>query len=192
MSDWRALFRARRSVRCFQSRPLPRALLVDWVEAARLAPSAANRQPLEFIIVDDPETTALLFPCLRWAASISPRGDPPPGREPAAYIVTLVNTAVRDKGYEYDVGAAMMSMTLAAWAEGVAGCWLISVDRERVRTLLSVPETHVIDSVLALGYPAETPQAEEGTGSVQYWKDDQGRMHVPKRRREDILHFNRY
>jgi nitroreductase len=107
-------------------------------------------------------------------------------------VITLVNTAIRDKGYENDAGAAMMSMILAAWAEGVASCWLISVDRAEVSRLLGIPETHRLDSVLALGYPAETPQVEDLTDSVQYWKDAEGRLHVPKRRLESVVHLNKF
>ncbi|HEX9901854.1 MAG TPA: nitroreductase family protein [Acidobacteriota bacterium] len=186
------LIRKRRSVRQFQPRPVPRDLLMTLAEAARLAPSAANRQPLEFILLDDPAVCGKLFPHLHWAAYISPAGNPQPGQEPAAYVVTLVNTAVRDKGYENDVGAAMMSMIMAAWAEGVASCWLISVDRAEVSRLLDIPETHRLDSVLALGYPAEAPQAEDLTDSVQYWKDAEGRLHVPKRKLDDIVHLNKF
>jgi nitroreductase len=192
MPGLRPFFLDRRSVRRFLDRRPPRDLLVSLVDAARLAPSAANRQPLEFLLVDEPETCALLFPLLRWAAYISPQGNPPPGQEPTAYILTLVNTGIRDKGHEHDVGAAMMSMALAAWSEGLASCWLISVDREGARRLLSVPETHLIDSVLALGYPAETPATVDLTDSVRYWKDGEGRLHVPKRRLAEVLHINRF
>ncbi len=188
----KTLIRERRSVRRFEPRRPPREILMEMVEAARLAPSAANRQPLEFILVDDADICREIFPCLGWAAYIRPQGDPPAGQEPTAYIVTLVNTAVRDSGCEYDVGAAMMSMILAGWAEGVASCWLISVDRDRLRAILSVPETHRIDCVLALGYPAETPQTEDLKDSVRYWKDADGRLHVPKRRLETVLHLNKF
>ncbi|MGB9006653.1 MAG: nitroreductase family protein [Candidatus Aminicenantales bacterium] len=186
------LYRGRRSVRQFQPKPVPRELLMRLADAARLAPSAANRQPLEFILLDDPAVCARVFPHLRWAAYISPAGDPRPGQEPRAYVVTLVNTAVRDKGYEYDVGAAMMSMIMTAWAEGVASCWLISVDRAEVSRLLGIPETHRLDSVLALGYPAEAPQADDLTDSVPYWKDADGRLHVPKRKLESVIHLNKF
>jgi nitroreductase len=187
-----ALYMRRRSVRQFQAKPVPRELLMRLADSARLAPSAANRQPLEFIILDDPAVCAKVFPHLGWAAYISPAGNPLPGQEPRAYVVTLVNTAVRDKGCEYDVGAAVMSMIMTAWAEGVASCWLISVDRAGVARLLGIPETHRLDSVLALGYPAEFPQVEDLTDSVQYWKDAEGRLHVPKRKLESVVHLNKF
>ncbi|MCK7496660.1 MAG: nitroreductase family protein [Comamonadaceae bacterium] len=62
--------------------------------------------------------------------------------------------------FEYDVGAAMENMILAALAEGVGACWLLSIDREKLKGVLGVPDGYRIDSVLALGYPAEEPAAE--------------------------------
>jgi len=55
-----------------------------------------------------------------------------------------------------------------------------------------VPETLKIDSVIALGYPAEQPVAEEYSGSVKYWKDETGCLHVPKRSLKDVSHLNFY
>jgi nitroreductase len=181
---------SRRTVRQFKPDPVPRALLESLVDAGRLAPSAANLQPLEFVLVDEPSVRDEVFSCLKWAAYIAPAGNPAPGREPAAYVIVLVNEAVREKMYEYDVGAAQENMILAAAGEGVASCWLLSIDRDRLRVLLEVPEAYRIDSVLALGYPAEAPVAEEYGDSCRYWKDADGTLHVPKRKRTDVLHLN--
>jgi nitroreductase len=184
------LILSRRTVRQFKPEPVPRALLERLVDAGRLAPSAANLQPLEFVLVDDPSVRDAVFPCLKWAAYIAPAGNPAPGREPTAYVVVLVNAAVREKMYEYDVGAAQENMILAAASEGVASCWLLSIDRDRLRGILEVPESYRIDSVLALGYPFEAPVAEDYADSCRYWKDERGTLHVPKRKRADVLHIN--
>ncbi len=181
---------ARRTIRQFKPDPIAREVLVKLVDAGRLAPSAANLQPLEYIVVDDREKCGRVFPCLKWAAYIAPKGNPLPGQEPAACIVVLVNTAVRDKMFEYDVGAAVENMIVAALAEGVGSCWLISVDREKAAEVLGVPPGYRIDSVLALGRPAETPVVEELMDSAKYWKDDEGRLHVPKRTLARVLHIN--
>ncbi len=182
----------RRTIRQFQAVPVPHSVLEKIVNAGRLAPTAGNLQPLEFVAVDEEKTRELIFNCLRWAGYIAPRGDPMPGHEPMAYIVSLVNLRVREKGYEYDVGAAMENMTLAAWEEGIGSCWLISVDRKKVAEILAIPGEYGVDSVLALGYPAEKPVAEEFQESVKYWKDEAGVLHVPKRSLKDVLHFNRF
>jgi nitroreductase len=186
------LILARRTIRRFRAEPLPPGTLEALVDAARLAPSAANMQPLEFVAVDDPRTCVELFPCLKWAAYIAPAGDPRPGEEPRAYVVTLVNTKVREKMFEYDVGAAVENMIISALGRGIGSCWLLSVDRDRLKAVLAVPDGYRIDCVLALGYPAEDPVAEEYGDSQKYWKDPEGRLHVPKRTRAAVLHRNRF
>ena len=105
-------------------------------------------------------------------------------------IVALANTAIREKMFEYDVGAAMENMILAALEEGVGSCWLLSIDRDKLRSVLGVPDGYRVDSVLALGYPAEDPTAEVWSESCRYWKDDAGRLHVPKRALRSVLHIN--
>ena len=186
------LIAGRRTIRSFKPEPVARELLERLVDVGRLAPSAANLQPLEFIVVDEAGLKAEIFACLKWAAYIAPAGDPQPGKEPAAYIVTLANSKVREKMFEYDIGAAMENMTLVALAEGVGSCWMLSIDRDKLRVALGVPEEYRVDSVLALGYPAEEPAAEVMEESCRYWKDADGRLHVPKRALATVLHRNRF
>lgn len=184
------LILSRRSIRQFLPKAIPQDILRDIVNAARLAPSAANRQPLEFIVVDEKGLKKQIFPCLKWAGYIAPEGNPKPGQEPQAYVVVCVNTEIRDKGYEWDSGAAIENLMLAALGKGIGSCWIISVDKDRVKTVLNIPGTRLIDSVIALGYPAESPVIEDLTDSVKYWKDGENRLHVPKRKLADVIHFN--
>ncbi len=183
---------SRRTIRRFRQDRIDRSVLEDIVQAGRLAPSAANLQPLEFVVVDNGAVVRQVFPCLRWAAYISPRGNPGPGQEPVAYVVTLVNLGIRKEGFEYDVGAAMEGMILAARETGLGSCWLLSIDREKIAGILGVPSTYRVDCVLALGYPAESPVAEDLTDSPKYWQDERGVLHVPKRTLLSVCHFNRY
>lgn len=184
---------SRRSIRQFKPEPIMRDTLQKLVNAARLGPSAANLQPLEFIVIDEVEKREQIFPCLKWAGHIAPEGNPKSGQEPVAYIVVLANTRIREKGYKWDSGAAIENMILAAWEEGIGSCWIISVDREMVGEILNMPEIYYkIDSVVALGYPAEKPVVEELKDSVKYWKDEVGQLHVPKRKLEDVIHFNKF
>jgi nitroreductase len=183
---------SRRTIRQYQARPVVREALERLVDAGRLAPSAANLQPLEFIVVDEPEVRARVFPALKWAAYIQPNGNPMPGQEPQAYIIVLVNNKIREKMYEYDVGAAVEAMAVSAWSEGIGSCWLISIDRAGIQEALGIPEPYRIDSVLALGYPAETSSVEVYTDSPRYWKDPDGSFHVPKRKLRDVCRFNAF
>ncbi len=188
----RDAIQSRRTIRRFKPLPVERSILQDLADAGRLAPSAANLQPLEFVVVDEKSVCQEIFPCLRWAAYIAPRGNPQPGQEPTAYIVTLVNLGIREKGFEYDVGAAMENMILEAREVGLGSCWLLSIDREKIARILGVPSTRRVDCVLALGYSAENPVAEEMTDSPRYWQDEKGRLHVPKRSLRSVCHFNRF
>jgi nitroreductase len=99
---------------------------------------------------------------------------------------------VREKGFEYDVGAAMENMILAAKDAGLGSCWLLSVEREKLAQILNIPEQYRIDCVLALGYPAESPVAEEFKESIKYWQDEKGVLHVPKRPLRSVLRLNRF
>jgi nitroreductase len=186
------VIRSRRSIRQFKPDPIARETLKRLVDAGRLAPSAANLQPLEFVIVDDQEGRNKIFSCLKWAAYIVPSGNPLQGQEPVAYIIVLVNLKIREKGFEYDAGASIENMILVAREESIGSCWLISIDREKIAEVLGVPQGYRVDAVLALGHPAEEPIAEDMTDSIKYWKDDSGRLHVPKRKLDSIVHFNKF
>lgn len=182
----------RRSIRRFQQAPIQFDLLKKLVNAARVAPSAGNFQPLEYIAVDDERLLPEVFATLKWARYIAPRGTPPEGERPVAYIVILVNKKIRDLGYGRDVGAAVENILLTALEEGVGSSCIGSINRKKLRKILGVPRFLAIDSVIALGYPAENPVVEKMTKSVKYWKDKSGTLHVPKRELKDILHRNRY
>ena len=183
---------SRRSIRKFKPNPIPRESLQKLVNAARLAPSAGNLQPLEFIVVDEVKKRDQVFSCMKWAGYIAPEGDPKPGQEPMAYIIILANTEVRKNNFERDSGAAVENMILSALEDGIGSCWHTSIDRENIRKFVGLPDSYEIDSVLSLGFPAETPVVEELNESVKYWKDEDGQLHVPKRKLEDVIHFNEF
>ena len=182
----------RRSIRRFRQDPISFETLEKLVDAARVAPSASNIQPLEYIIVDDKELLPAVFATLKWARHIAPAGDPPEGEGPTAYIVILANKEVSDSGYERDVGASAENIALAALEEGIGSCLLGSIDRDKLRKILDVPSSLAIDLVIALGYSAECPVVEEMADSMEYWKDESGILHVPKRRLGSILHRNKF
>ena len=189
--------KTRRSVRRFKRRPLDRAVLTVLLEAARCAPSASNRQPLEYIVVDEPAVVRKVFEQLAWGALVRPRRNPPKGGEPAAYIVVLVNEDVAVKGFgSVDAAAAIVNILLAAQAKGIGSCWLASVQREKMQQILQIPAKLEINSVVALGYPDEQPIMEDAKDdsaeAVRYYLDDADRLHVPKRRLSSISHLNEY
>ncbi|HIC91863.1 MAG TPA: nitroreductase [Syntrophaceae bacterium] len=180
----------RRSVRRFKQKSIPMDTLKKLVNAARVAPSAANLQPLKYIIVKKKELVKEVFTTLKWAAYIAPKGNPPEGQRPVAYIVVLVDTKIGKKGYEIDVGTAVENIVLVAWNEGIGSCLIGSIDKQRLRNLLHIPGHLKIALVIALGLPDEYPVMEEMTDTIKYWRDESGVHHVPKRRLEDILYVD--
>lgn len=193
MDVWEAI-KSRRSVRRFRQEAISKETLLELVEAARCAPSAANRQPLEFVIVNAEEQTAQVFAQLAWAGYVRPRRDPPAGRRPVAYIIVLVHTekAMAEFG-KVDAAAAIENILLAAQGKGIGSCWLGSINREKMREILDIPDKYDINSVVALGYPDEQPVMEDCKGeSIEYYLDDEDVLHVPKRPLPSITHINKF
>ncbi len=186
------LIKSRRSIRQFQQRPIPTEVLIDCVDCARLAPSAMNLQPLEYMLVTAPELVERVFPHLAWAGYIRPYGNPEPGNLPVAYLIVLINKNRIKSRYANDVGAAVENFILAAWSFGIGTCWIGTIERTQLRQLLAIPEDFEVDSVIACGYPAESPVLEEKDDDVRYWKDEGRVFHVPKRPLKSVLHINKW
>lgn len=186
---------ARRTIRKFKQEEIDISILKKLVNAARLAPSGGNIQPLEYFIVSDPKLKDKIFPTLQWAGYIKPYGNPREGEKPAAYIVILVNKDLAvDSNYKYDIGASAENITLTALQECIGCCWIGSFNKKRLTQILNIPDNYVVDLVIAIGYPAEEPVVEEITpgASIKYYKDSSGTLHVPKRKVEDIIHINSF
>lgn len=182
----------RRAIRKFEQRPIAEETLRKLINAARMAPQARNLQPMKYLVVNDPKLLGEVFACTKWAAALSD-GTPKEGERPMAYVVLLVDKEVTGTdytGYDIDAGAAGTSLMLAAVGEGLGSCWIGSVDRDRLRDVLNVPERYMIHTMIALGYPAEEPVAEDAVGSIRYYKDDTGRLHVPKRPLAEVMFLN--
>ncbi len=178
-----------RSYRRFQKDvPVPMETLRELVELARLCPSASNRQPLRYMLFNDAEINAKIFPCLRWAGYLQDWPGPAEDERPTAYVVILGDTEIAENP-AVDEGIAAQTMMLGAAEKGFGGCMIGSIDRVRLRELLEIPERFKILLVLALGKPAEKvvidPIGEDG--DIKYWRDEQGVHHVPKRSLDELI-----
>jgi nitroreductase len=147
------LFLERWSPRSFADREVSRADLKRVFEAARWAPSSGNAQPWRFIVgTQGTETHAKLTSVLagfnkEWA--------------PKAPVLILGTTnAVNARGAAnayamYDLGAAAVSITLAAEALGLATHQMAGFDHDAARREFGIPEAYALGSVMALGYHDE-------------------------------------
>lgn len=178
-----------RSYRRFdENQPVSRQILEEMVELARLSASGRNLQPLKYIISNEPEKNSLIFPCLAWAGYLKDWPGPEKGERPAAYIIILGDTRI-SKVFGCDHGIAAQSILLGAAENGLGGCMIGSIQRQKLREILSIQEELEILLVLALGKPAEKVVIEElpPTGEVKYWRDSEKVHHVPKRALYDII-----
>lgn len=185
--EFKKLVYERRTIRRFSQKKISVDLLKELVDYARVAPMGNNLQSLEYFIVVDKNQRETIFPLLRWAGSLPEEmRTPEEGRRPMAYIIVLVNTEIKKKPF-YDVGAAVENILLGATDKGLGACWMGSVEREDLRSLLNIPDNYDISHVISLGYPDETSTIEPYNDTFKYWKDDNGQMHVPKKSLDDII-----
>ncbi|MFO7740469.1 MAG: nitroreductase family protein [Desulfatiglandaceae bacterium] len=181
----------RRSVRRFKPEPVPTEVLAKLVDAARLCPSAANKQALIFIAVNDPELAGQIFETEKFAAYLAGAGQPGPGEEPTAHILVAQDKKLAIAETVRDVGAAVQTILMGACAYGLGATWLRSFDRPRAAQILGLTAQHEPDSVIALGVPAESPQVVQmKDGDVKYWRDETGQHFVPKRSFEEVCFLN--
>ena len=177
-----------RSYRRFQQEvPLSMDLLQEMVEAARLSGSARNMQPLRYMLFNESVDCARIFPTLAWAGYLKEWPGPSEGERPSGYIVQLGDLDLTDDWW-CDDGIAAQSMLLTAVENGFGGCIIGSVQREKLRSILSIPERYKIIQVLALGKPSEKVILDEvQDGDINYWRDEQGIHHVPKRALQELI-----
>jgi len=181
------LIKKRRTIRKFQQRRIRQCVLEGCLEAARLAPSAMNLQPLEYILVT--EQLERIFSCTRWAGYEKEAG-PKPGEEPVAYIIILMNRSVSSDA-AYDVGLAAENILLSALGAGIASCVLGALDRPKLAKAMGIPATHSIELAIALGYPKQRSVVEDGK-DLKYRVDSKGIVHIPKRPLQSIVHNERF
>lgn len=162
-------------------------ILEELVDLARLSASAANRQPLKYILCNNSECCGKIFPSLAWAGYLKDWDGPVPGERPSAYIIILGDKTVAES-FNVDHGIAAQSIMLGASESGLGGCMIASVRRELLRSEINIPENFEILLVLALGKPVENVILDEvRDGDIKYWRDSDQNHHVPKRKLEDVI-----
>ena len=148
----------RRSVRAYADTPVDEATREKLLAAAMQAPSAVNKQPWEFVVMDDPAL-------LRKVPEIHPHARMAVNA-PLVVLVCGDERRVHAPGYlPQDCAAATENLLLAAHALGLGGVWCgvqSQPEREQgFRDLLGIPDHVVPFALVCVGYPAETPTQPE-------------------------------
>ena len=133
----------RRSVRKFLKKPVPVKVLEKIVDAARLAPTARNEQPWEFVVITDRER-------LQHVADLTDHG-----RFIADAGACIAVYCRATKYYLEDGCAATENILIAATALGVQSCWVAGDKKPygaAVSAFLGMPQDCNLISLVALGY----------------------------------------
>ena len=183
------LVKRNRSCRRFDaSHAMDLDLLRELVEHGRLSASAANLQPLKYVLSQDRAKNDEIFSCLGWAAYLKDWKGPVEAERPTGYIVILGDLSIT-KNFRCDHGIAAQSILLGAREKGLAGCMIAAINQKRLRQVLAIDENQEILLVIALGKPLETAVIEnlEPGGDIRYFRDGDGIHHVPKRSLDEII-----
>ena len=150
------VFRKRYSVRGYRPDAVEPDKLVKVLEAARQAPTAANRQPFRVLVVHTQgreEELARVYG-RRWFTQ-------------APLVIGFVAVPqeawrrVDDKPYdEVDATIAMDHLVLAATALGLGTCWVAAFDPDAAREVFGLPDDVELVALTPLGYPADAPRAK--------------------------------
>ncbi|WP_432735095.1 nitroreductase family protein [Maridesulfovibrio sp. FT414] len=188
------LIRSRRSIRRFKKKQLGTEVLTELIHLAAYAPSGHNAQPVSWTVIDDPEKVQETAGAIvDWMEEMVTRENPLAKK---LFLSGLINAYRKGNDVicrsapalavswaplngitpQADTVLATAYLELAAHAKGIGACWagylvLAAAYSEKVRTLLGVPEGHMIHGALMLGYPAvkykNTPPRHKASGEKQ-------------------------
>jgi nitroreductase len=145
------LLKKRRSIRKYKTKPVENDKVLEILEAARLGPSAANRQPCQFIVVTDEKVRESLKASYNqeWFTSA-----------PVIIVgcVTPTDSWRRKDKAEYwkvDAAIAIQNLILVATEEGLGTCWIAAFNEKATKKVLNIPKNIRVVAMTPLGYPDE-------------------------------------
>ena len=152
--NFQELIRARYSVRAYKPVPVEEEKLARILEAARLAPTAANRQPFRVIVLPTKGREADLRRVYGrdWFTEA-----PLVLAVCAVPAESWVRKADGWNAAEVDATIAMAHIVLAAADEGLGTCWIAAFDPGAAREVLGLPADVIPSAFTPLGYPADSP-----------------------------------
>ena len=144
------------SVRAYQDKPVEEDKLRRVLEAARLAPSAGNRQEWRFVVVQDAKTRQQLAEAANGQAFV---GQAPvviaACAEGEPHVMTCGHLC-----YPIDVAIALEHLALQATEEGLGTCWIGAFREDEVQKILGIPPEVRVVELMPLGYPAAQAPAK--------------------------------
>jgi nitroreductase len=149
----------RRSIRTYRKQALNEGTVETLINAARLAPSAGNGQPVEFVIAQEEQTMQRLSMAAYGQKSLT---------ESSAVIVVCVDEKRASQSYGergkvlyciQDSAAAIQNILLTAVSIGLGTCWIGAFKEEEVKKVVNAPKHMRPVALIPIGYPNEMPPA---------------------------------
>jgi nitroreductase len=156
------VLKTRRSVRAYKAEPVPREIIEDIIDCGRLAATAVDIQPWEFVVVTEPARLRRIADITDYGKFIADA--------PACVVVLCQDT----KYYLEDGSAATENILLAARAHGLGSCW-VAGDKKHyapdICRLVGAPRGYRLVSLIPIGYPAEIQEpAKRPLAEVLHWE----------------------
>lgn len=161
--DFFEVIRNRKSVREYSGKVVEKELIEKIIDAGRVAATARNEQPWEFIATSDKEIRDKI-------CGMCPNG---PFIKDAPLLIAVFSKDT--KYYLEDGSAATENMLLAIEALGLGGCWVAGDKKDyagEVKKIFNVPDGYRLVSMISVGYPkkAQGPKAKRKTSEVLHWE----------------------
>ena len=156
------VLKTRCSVRAYTGAPVPKRIIEDVIDCGRLAATAINIQPWEFVVVTGHEMLRSIAQTTDHGKFISDA--------PVCVVVLCEDT----KYYLEDGSAATENILLAARAHGLGSCW-VAGDKKPYASdichLVGAPQGYKLVSLIPMGYPAESPEkSKRPLSDVLHWE----------------------
>ena len=151
------VIRTRKSVRSFLKKEIEKEIILEILEAARLAPSFQNRQCWRFIVVRDLKKRRELALKSGVLGKVNFFIKDAPLIIVACADPAKSGTLNSQSYYLVDVAIAFQQMMLTAWNSGIGSCWLAAFDEKKVKSILNLPENIRVVAMSPFGYPKEKP-----------------------------------
>jgi nitroreductase len=157
-----AALKTRRCIRAYTAEPVAQDVIEDIIDCARLAATARNEQPWEFVVVTKREVLRRIADLAEYGKFIA---------QAAACVVILCRDT---KYYLEDGSSASQNILLAARAHGLGACWVAGDKKsyaEIIRREIGAPQAFKVISLIPFGYPAESPHKRKRLLSeVLHWE----------------------
>jgi nitroreductase len=171
--DFYEVIKKRRSYRFYDESKMPeKEIIKKIINAARLAPTWANMQGVQYIIVQNKDTVKKIWKAIGQGKKFN---------NAPMFIIGFI--AEKDSGknrndelyYPVDFGICFEHLILAATAEGLGTCWIGFFDEEKIKEILDLPKKYRVLGLTPLGYPSKPKEGES-----------------PRKDMEEIIHWEKY